>query len=81
MTTLNSLLNTERKLREGYNLDHDKYWKDREVFVKDLGDYIRNTDFSSFSGKKVLQICSLVSSYRPMEPFSFLLRCSQLVSH
>lgn len=36
-------------------------------------------DFSVLSGRDILILCLLVSKYRPVQPFSFLVTCSMLV--
>jgi hypothetical protein len=59
--------------------NQDFYYKERERFVKLLETYIREVDFSDLSGNKILKICALVSTYRPMALHSFLIRCSQLI--
>lgn len=80
MSTFQSLIKAETKLKTiPSETQSDFYFKERERFNHLLKEYIRSTDFSTLSGKKVLKICSLVSTYRPMEPFSFLIRCAQLI--
>ena len=80
MITFQSVLKAETKLKTiPSETQSDFYYKEMERFNQLLRDFIRNTDFSTLSGKKVLKLCSLVSTYRPIEPFSFLIRCAQLI--
>ncbi len=57
----------------------DVYYTKREVLQKELKAFIR-TDFRVLNAKELLKLCTLVSKFRPVEPFSFLVTCSLLIN-
>lgn len=80
MSTFQRILKAEKSLLTiPYETQQDFYFKERERFTRLLEAFIRQEDFSTLSGKKVIKICALVSTYRPMALHSFLIRCSNLI--
>lgn len=74
----------EYKALERWVLDNsgvdatDLYYTKREVFVAQLAAFIRQRgNMSALSGAQMLGLCSMVSTYRPMEPFVFLIYCAK----
>lgn len=55
----------------------DEYWTRRDKFVIKLRAFIR-MDFSKLTAIQVLQVCSMVSTYRPVELHTFLIYCAKL---
>lgn len=54
------------------------YYEKRAAFTSDLECFIRTTGaMLLLSGKQVLTICSMVSTYRPMALHSFLIYCAK----
>lgn len=51
------------------------YFDAVEALNKLLVQFLR-MDFSVLNGKDLLLLCSMVSSHRPVKPFSFLVSCS-----
>lgn len=73
-----ALLEEEKELSILPQGDSNKYYQAQEKFTSNLRIFIR-ADFSSLSSRQLLKLCSLISAYRPVEPFSFLVTCSNLI--
>lgn len=76
----------EYKALEQWVLDNsgveatDLYYTKRDVFVAQLSAFIRQRgNMAALSGAQMLGLCSMVSIYRPMEPFAFLIQCAKEV--
>lgn len=59
-------------------IEGDEYYKQHEGIKKQLVLFLRE-DFSTLSTQDLLKLISMVSTYRPVAPHSFLLTCAQLV--
>lgn len=76
------ILKTKKNLQKYANCDHtkDKAGYDMYFTIEDhLNKMLREflySDFTSLSKEKFLQLCDLVSSHRPVAPFSFLVSIS-----
>jgi len=55
--------------------NHQKYYVLENTLKAMLRDFLR-TEFTTLSKEKFLILCDLVSSHRPVEPFSFLVSIS-----
>lgn len=55
-----------------------EYYPAREAFKQDLSRLLRY-DFSVLESKQILKLASLVSTYRPVAPHSFLITCGNLI--
>lgn len=51
------------------------YWSEREKFVIALQKFLR-LEFTKLSKDNLLWLCDRVSTYRPVQPFSFLVTIS-----
>jgi hypothetical protein len=56
----------------------NQYYSKVEVLRAVTKRFLRE-DFAVLSSHQLLQLCSIVSKYRPVEPFSFLTTCSMLL--
>lgn len=72
----NSILKEAREIQK---ITGKEYYPRQEDFTKRLKVFIR-WDFSQLTATQLLQLCTLVSKFRPVEPFSFLVSCSLLLS-
>lgn len=54
---------------------NEKYWAERENFVENLKAYLKE-EFTELPKSKFLTLCDMVSTYRPVQPFSFLVSIS-----
>jgi hypothetical protein len=61
------------------NSKADNYYELLEHFKLELRQFILDMDFSCLTAEQVLLLCSMVSSYQPVEPFKFLIICSKIV--
>lgn len=52
-----------------------EYYANRDVLIKMLQNFLR-TEFTTLSKESFLMLCDLVSTYRPVQPFSFLVSIS-----
>jgi hypothetical protein len=59
----------------------NEYYKVREDLTRALKDLIYKHDFSGFNGYQLLKLNSLVSTFRPVEPWQYLLRCGILLGN
>lgn len=67
------ILKQEKKIK---SLEGSKdYWKEREVLVESLRSFLRE-DFTKLPKEKFLKLCDMASTYRPVQPFSFLVSVS-----
>lgn len=56
-------------------LGKDEYFKHQQT-LKDLLVQFLRTEFTTLPKEKFLKVCDLVSSHRPVAPFSFLVSIS-----
>lgn len=73
----NSILKEARFLA---GIHGKEYYERQEELCKRLKVFIR-WDFSQLNETQILQLCALCSKFRPVEPFSFLVSCSQLLTN
>ena len=57
-----------------------EYWKKLEALVGRLRDFLE-LEWILLDHEDFLDLCCLVSKYRPIEPHSFLTRVSMAVNH
>ncbi len=57
------------------NDSKSQYWIDHEKFTSKLKDFLR-TEFTTLPKNDFLMLCDLVSRFRPVQPFSFLVSIS-----
>lgn len=70
------ILKQERKMKKMDNsADNTEFYKEREILVDMLRKFLY-VEFTTLSKAKFLKLCCLVSSYRPVQPFSFLVSIS-----
>lgn len=74
MTEFNEIKKIHRKLLKLKN-SGDKYYDQRKVLNEALVKFLR-LDFSVLTKLELMYLISIVSTYRPVEPFSFLVSCS-----
>lgn len=72
-----AILKSEKTLIDSEN--KPTYYPNRDLFVKQLAAFLRE-DFSKLKTLELLKICSLVSTYRPVAPHSFLITCGNLIN-
>lgn len=67
-----AILKIEKELSKFTGTDHlDQYFKIQAKLKEALVQFLRK-DFTVLSKKQFLKLCCLVSSHRPVAPFSFL---------
>lgn len=76
------IVKTEKKLLKYANCDYtkdkegyDMYFTIQEHLKKQLTELLY-TDFTTLSKEKFLHLCDLMSTHRPIAPFSFLVSIS-----
>jgi len=76
MEAFRLLLNKEREMKaqDGNNL----YYDIEAELKEDLKLFLR-LNFTYLNTRQLLKLCALVSRHRPVEPFSFLVTCSNLI--
>lgn len=55
------------------------YYTIQESLNDDLRAFIR-MNFTYLNTRQLLKLCAMVSAYRPVQPFSFLVSCSNLIN-
>lgn len=70
------LLGKNKEMKE--KAGTDDYYELESELKQDLRLFLR-MNFSCLNSRQLLTLCAMVSAYRPVEPFSFLITCSNLV--
>lgn len=76
MAKFAEILQAENKLD---SLQGNEYWDFNTVFTKQLQMFLAY-NFTCLNTRQLLKLCALVSRYRPVQPFSFLVTCSNLIA-
>lgn len=71
----NKIKKSYKKLNEISTAD-DNYYAERYQFNVKLREFIQQQNFTDLNKNNLLLLCVLVSTYRPVEPWSFLLTLS-----
>jgi hypothetical protein len=78
MAKWSEILAIENKMNEYKDSQAGIYFDVQKELNKKLVEFIR-LNFSYLSSRQLLKLCALVSAHRPVQPFSFLVSCSNLI--
>lgn len=77
MAKWEDVLRVEHKMNE-YK-DSPIYYDVQAELNKKLVEFIR-LNFTYLNTRQLLKLCALISAHRPVQPFSFLVTCSNLIA-
>lgn len=76
MNAYKGLLSKEEEMKA--QSGNDQYYELQSELKTDIKLFLR-LNFTYLNTRQLLKLCALVSAHRPVEPFSFLVTCSNLI--